>query len=107
MGEQNGEKCQNNKLFDISPVVGNKCIHPLEPNMTNLYIQGCCIGNTRLTHGYLLKGDEAPKYCSTNLKHIFDCTCKTFVTFPNLIWYTLPDGPRKTSPICYSLHKGK
>ena len=72
-------QCTSNKLYSVQPVIGHHSKISSLSRHDRVVINRICIGHTRLTNSYLLKGENQPEcqVCQSALtvKHILiDCT---------------------------------
>ncbi|XP_023244783.1 uncharacterized protein LOC111642647 [Centruroides sculpturatus] len=71
----------HNKLHEIKPLVENWTHNRQYDRRSEVILTRLRIGHTRLTHQYLLKGDDEPVCqhcnCAVSVKHIF-CNCVAF-----------------------------
>ena len=54
-------QCTSNKLYSVQPVIGCKTKTPSLSRYETVIVNRLQIGHTRLTHSYLLKGENQPE----------------------------------------------
>uniref|UniRef100_A0A0E9X648 RNase H type-1 domain-containing protein n=1 Tax=Anguilla anguilla TaxID=7936 RepID=A0A0E9X648_ANGAN len=75
------DQCEGNELHEINPEIGKRLVFSFKRRWDQIVFTRCRIGHSRLTHAFLLKGEEPPSCdsCSIPLtvKHIL-LNCPAF-----------------------------